>query len=127
MSSATACAQPNIALVKYWGKRDEKLILPATGSLSMTLDSFTTTTSVHVGEDADSFTLNGSPASLAATQRTTGFLELVRELAGDDRPAAVVSTNRHPPAPAWLPRPRASPRWRWRRRRPTGWTSTSRH
>lgn len=96
MSSATACAQPNIALVKYWGKRDEKLILPATGSLSMTLDSFTTTTSVHVGEAADSFALNGSPASLAATQRTTGFLELVRELAGDDRPAAVVSTNEAP-------------------------------
>ena len=31
-------ATPNIALVKYWGKRDEGLVLPAEGSISMTLD-----------------------------------------------------------------------------------------
>lgn len=96
MSSATACAQPNIALIKYWGKRDEELILPATGSLSMTLDAFTTTTTVRVGEDADSFTLNGSPASAAATERTTRFLDLVRELTADDRRAAVISVNQAP-------------------------------
>ncbi|TAM04459.1 MAG: diphosphomevalonate decarboxylase, partial [Rhodanobacter sp.] len=32
--AAIAQAQPNIALIKYWGKRDTKLNLPATGSLS---------------------------------------------------------------------------------------------
>ncbi|AXE38043.1 diphosphomevalonate decarboxylase [Acidipropionibacterium virtanenii] len=96
MSSATACAQPNIALVKYWGKRDEGLILPATGSLSMTLDAFTTTTTVRLGVEADSFTLNGSPAAEAAMSRTTSFLDLVRELAADDGPAAVTSVNEAP-------------------------------
>lgn len=35
--SATAFAPSNIALVKYWGKRDEELNLPMTSSLSMSL------------------------------------------------------------------------------------------
>lgn len=32
------CA-PNIALIKYWGKSDQNLILPLNGSLSITLDT----------------------------------------------------------------------------------------
>ena len=43
---ATAVAHPNLALIKYWGKRDEQLVLPHTGSLSLTLDVFPTTTTV---------------------------------------------------------------------------------
>ena len=35
--SVTARAGTNIALVKYWGKRDAALNLPAAGSLSLTL------------------------------------------------------------------------------------------
>ena len=34
---ATAIAQPNIALIKYWGKRDVERNLPAVGSISITL------------------------------------------------------------------------------------------
>jgi diphosphomevalonate decarboxylase len=34
---ATAKAQPNIALIKYWGKRDADRNLPAVGSISITL------------------------------------------------------------------------------------------
>ena len=37
LMKATALAHPNIALVKYWGKRDEALILPHQSSLSLTL------------------------------------------------------------------------------------------
>ena len=40
MTEARAIAHPNIALVKYWGKQDTALNLPATGSLSMTYAQF---------------------------------------------------------------------------------------
>ncbi|MBC7517377.1 MAG: diphosphomevalonate decarboxylase, partial [Microbacteriaceae bacterium] len=36
---ATARAHSNIALIKYWGKRDETLNIPAVGSISVTLDA----------------------------------------------------------------------------------------
>ena len=54
MRTTTARAYPNIALVKYWGKADEELILPAAGSLSLTLDHFETTTTVVPAPDASS-------------------------------------------------------------------------
>ena len=44
---ATARAHANIALVKYWGKRDAALNLPATGSLSLTVAALTTTATVE--------------------------------------------------------------------------------
>ena len=37
-SAVTARSNVNVALVKYWGKRDPVLNLPATGSISLTLD-----------------------------------------------------------------------------------------
>ncbi len=43
---AVAEANTNIALVKYWGKRDARLNLPAVGSLSLTLEGLTTRTEV---------------------------------------------------------------------------------
>ena len=93
----TATAHPNIALIKYWGKRDEDLILPETGSLSMTLDAFTTTTSVTLTEGAkDTFHLNGRPASDKEAVRVAAFLDLVRSLAGSGQHAAVTSTNEVP-------------------------------
>lgn len=100
MSTATARAFPNLALVKYWGKRDEGLILPVAGSLSLTLDAFATTTTVTLqpGTDRHSFELNGSPATPAAAERVTTFLDLVRERAGSPAFAVVRSVNEAPTA-----------------------------
>jgi len=98
MTAATARAFPNIALVKYWGKRDEALMLPAAGSLSLTLDAFATTTSVEVqGElENDRFVLNGTAQTGDSLDRVTRFLDLVREMAGSSEFASVVSTNEAP-------------------------------
>ncbi|HEY0216815.1 MAG TPA: diphosphomevalonate decarboxylase [Cellulomonas sp.] len=94
--SATAVAHANIALAKYWGKRDEVLALPATSSLSLTLDAFRTTTTVTLGEIApggpDVATLDGEPMTGDALDRVRRFLDLVRDLAGSDLSASVVST-----------------------------------
>jgi len=43
-------AHTNLALVKYWGKKDEELFLPYNSSISMTLDSFYTDTEVTLLE-----------------------------------------------------------------------------
>ncbi|MGL3199620.1 MULTISPECIES: diphosphomevalonate decarboxylase [Curtobacterium] len=97
MTTATAVAHPNIALVKYWGKADATLALPATGSVSMGLDVFPTTTTVTVGDTADdTLTLNGAVTTDGALVRVTQFLDLVRELAGSTSRASVVSENTVP-------------------------------
>ena len=99
-SAATAVAHPNIALVKYWGKRDERLALPRTGSLSMTLDVFPTTTTVRPERAAvtDSVTLGGKPVTGEPLRRVVAFLDLVREMAGRTERAVVHSRNAVPTA-----------------------------
>ncbi|MBR8641428.1 diphosphomevalonate decarboxylase [Streptomyces tuirus] len=95
---ASAVAHPNIALVKYWGKRDEQLVLPWTDSLSMTLDICPTTTGVRLDPDAehDEVTLDGVPLAGEARQRVTAFLDLVRERAGVSARAVVDTANTVP-------------------------------
>ena len=100
MNSVTALAHPNIAFIKYWGNRDDRMVLPANGSLSMNLDGMLTRTSVAwlepPGPAKDSLTINGNPARRAALERVSAFLDLVRELAGSDRRATVVSESNFP-------------------------------
>ncbi|WP_331725814.1 diphosphomevalonate decarboxylase (plasmid) [Streptomyces xanthophaeus] len=97
-SAATAVAHPNIALIKYWGKRDEQLFLPWTSSLSMTLDIFPTTTLVRLDAEAghDEVTFNGVPATGEAQRRIVAFLDLVRERAGLTHRAVVDTRNTVP-------------------------------
>jgi diphosphomevalonate decarboxylase len=92
---ATAIAHPNIALVKYWGKRDRDLNLPSTGSVSLTLDRFQTRTRVDLGVDTDFLLLNGKAASGPEAERV--FRHLDRVVPGR-RPAQVVSENNFPSA-----------------------------
>ncbi|RDW14979.1 diphosphomevalonate decarboxylase [Oceanobacillus chungangensis] len=98
---ATARAHTNIALIKYWGKREEALILPTNNSLSLTLDGFYTTTTVDFREalSQDVFMLNDEAVTGEAYQRVTKFLDLIRGLSGKtDLYANVHSINEVPTA-----------------------------
>lgn len=97
-SGATAVAHPNIALIKYWGKRDEQLMIPNVDSLSMTLDVFPTTTTVELDAAArtDGVTFDGAPAQGEALRRVVGFLQLLRERSGRSERAVVDTRNSVP-------------------------------
>ncbi|MEJ2275454.1 MAG: diphosphomevalonate decarboxylase [Woeseiaceae bacterium] len=92
---ATASAQPNIALIKYWGKRDIEQNLPAVGSISITLCELFTR--MHVRFDAtlpgDRLTVNDAPAPAMLLRVSTCLDQVV----GADRPrAAIASTSNFP-------------------------------
>lgn len=97
---ATAKAHTNIALIKYWGKRNESLILPMNNSLSLTLDAFYTTTTVTFRDDfsEDAFFLNDQPITGVQYSRVSRFLDLVRKTANSSLYAEVQSTNHVPTA-----------------------------
>ncbi|KAF9676561.1 hypothetical protein SADUNF_Sadunf08G0014800 [Salix dunnii] len=65
----TAQTPTNIAVIKYWGKRDETLILPVNDSISVTLDPAhlctITTVAVSPSFDQDRMWLNGKEISLS--------------------------------------------------------------
>jgi diphosphomevalonate decarboxylase len=96
---ATAVAHPNIALIKYWGKSNVELNIPAVGSLSITLDGLTTTTSIEFdpGVERDEFVLGGHAAP-EMEERVTRCLDRVREHARVDMKAKVESENDFPTA-----------------------------
>ena len=79
--SATVYAPANIALVKYWGKRDNELNLPVTSSLSISLaDKGTSTTLSVAHQAADEVFLNGEKLTAVSpfVTRLLSFLDLFR-------------------------------------------------
>ncbi len=98
---ATAKAHTNIALIKYWGKRNDALILPTNNSLSVTLDGFYTETTVEFDKQLveDKFILDDEEVTGDAYKRVTEYLDLIREY-GDMKGlyARVNSTNAVPTA-----------------------------
>lgn len=99
--TARARSHPNIALIKYWGKRDIPLNLPAVSSLSVTLDTFLTDTTVtthHAGAH-DRIVINGTQLADKAAARVSRFLDLV---ASPERPRCVVESHNNFPTAAGL-------------------------
>jgi diphosphomevalonate decarboxylase len=80
----TCTAPVNIAVVKYWGKRDEKLILPTNSSLSGTLsqDQLQTRTTIAVSSEftQDRLWLNGKEEDVANSKRLQNCLKETRKL-----------------------------------------------
>ena len=95
--SARARARANFALIKYWGKAEGELNVPAVGSISITLDSLYTETRIELDTSlaADDLVLDGRrvPAQLA---KVSACLDVLRERAGVDTRARVVSSNNFP-------------------------------
>ncbi|MGE3765864.1 MAG: diphosphomevalonate decarboxylase [Kofleriaceae bacterium] len=99
-TTATARACANIALVKYWGKRDAARNLPAAGSLSLTLGALVTETTVtfDTALAADELILDGSSARPKEVAKISAFLDLVRAEAQLGARARVTSKNEFPTA-----------------------------
>ena len=96
---ATAIANANIALVKYWGKREPKLILPHNSSLSMTCDGLTTITTVEFSPEYQNDTIIINDEELKKDEKDVlGHLDRIRALAGISHKAKVVSETNFPVA-----------------------------
>lgn len=96
----TARARPNIALVKYWGKRDVRRNLPAVGSISITLSELETQMSVEFDPllVADTLCVNGSDDT-DSLPRVTRCLDT---LLGRDRARARIDSTANFPIAAGL-------------------------
>lgn len=98
MVRAVAVAHPNIALVKYWGKRDTALNLPAVPSLSLTLSRFHTRTEVTWGAEADRVVFNGADADTETARKVLATLDRLDRA----RPPCLVETVNSFPSAAGL-------------------------
>jgi diphosphomevalonate decarboxylase len=98
MEKATAVANPNIAFIKYWGRIDQDLNLPANPSLSMNLGTLATVTTVEFCPDLalDAVMIDNEPATGQALARVVMHLERVRAMAGVENRARVISRNGFP-------------------------------
>ena len=77
----TTYAPSNIALCKYWGKRDQELNLPITSSFSVSLGDKGATTELSIAKESqDSVFVNGRNIDLASSfgKRLLKFFDLFR-------------------------------------------------
>ena len=98
---------PNIAVVKYWGKRDAgPLNLACNASISLTMDNTDicaqTTVATSASFQEDRLWLNGKEEKVADSKRISGVLAQVRQRCKDPAVAAqhihIVSRNSFPTA-----------------------------
>lgn len=101
-SSGKIFAPTNIALCKYWGKRDQELNLPLTSSLSVALGNKGATTELKINNKSwDEIVLNGKVVDSASSfsKRLIEFLDLFRD---KSEPRLCVSTESNIPIAAGL-------------------------
>ena len=101
-AKATARAHPNMALVKYWGKRDEALVLPHQSSFSVTLAPLEVTTTVELGRGTSRVELNGQEAIGQERNRVLALVERVAQEAGRDFGGVRVASRGNFPMAAGL-------------------------
>jgi diphosphomevalonate decarboxylase len=94
---AAARAGANFALVKYWGKADARLNVPAVGSISITLDALYTDTEVTLAPELqrDELVLDGKRRD-EDLAKISACIDLLRRKAGIDTRVRVASRNNFP-------------------------------
>ncbi len=95
---STARANSNLALIKYWGKKDPKLFIPMNPNISFTLEGIYTTTTVEFSDslEEDEVTIDGKEMEGGKKEKAVKHLNLIRKIAGKDLKAKVVSENNFP-------------------------------
>jgi diphosphomevalonate decarboxylase len=90
----TARANVNVALVKYWGKRDSALNLPATGSISLTLDGLWVDATCGFSDTgSESCVIDGDVGPSDDHARVMRFVDVVRREAQVQAAANVRTTS----------------------------------
>jgi diphosphomevalonate decarboxylase len=94
---ATAIAPSNIAFIKYWGKVNDELRLPANGSISMNLSNLLTTTTVEFSPKyiADEVVIEGIDSE-EAERRVIVHVDRIRKHANISLRVKVMSQNNFP-------------------------------
>jgi diphosphomevalonate decarboxylase len=96
---ATATANANIALIKYWGKRSSDPILPKNGSISMTCEGMTTTTTVEFSEKYKEHTVVINDEEFKKDEKDIhGHIDRICKIAGLKQKAKVISKSDFPVA-----------------------------
>jgi diphosphomevalonate decarboxylase len=99
---ATAIANANVALIKYWGKRNEELILPFNSNIGITCDGLTTRTTVEFSTKYNSYKdhqiiINDEEFN-RDEKNVQGQLDRIAGIAGVELKAKVVSETNFPVA-----------------------------
>lgn len=99
IKTITIKTHPNIALIKYWGKRDETLFLPTRSSLSFTLPNLFTTTTIGLSQHSyDEIKINDLSVPRPEKDKIVRFLDIFRNLYQTDDHFIINSQNSFPTA-----------------------------
>lgn len=90
----TVISNPNIAIIKYWGKENIEENICSNQSISFQLSKLITTTSISFSKDDDEFFLNGKKCLL--NKKIKFIVELFKESVKNNQPIKIESVNNFP-------------------------------